>query len=427
MSAPMAGATPLRVVGARNAAPVRRPELDWVRMLIVLGIIPYHALLVFVTSGATVIRHPVAFPQASLLYSNLDTWGISLIFLLAGASSKFALETHSAGAYVKARVLRLLAPMLLVAVFFTPVDAYFLLRVNPDLISVTPRPISDPARLSDFGAFMLQYWAILFTSGLPIVVRNVLAHLWFVPRLLVVSLICLPLLLALRERWPRWMARVTATRFPPELLVVGAGLIPAALFTALQPGWLNQLTSGWPLRDDWTVFILDLVMFVFGYLFYSYPSLLDVVRRLAYVTLGLAALLWATILIIRWNHLGPANGFSASYVVFTMAQGLAIWLLHLGVLGVALRLLTMMPAWQRYLTTATFPVYVLHLPILFTVAFYLQALPLPWPLQWLLIAVVTIGGAFALYEYVVRRTPVMRFLFGLEAPAAAEAPTKAHG
>ncbi len=320
MSAHMAGATPAHAVGARDAAPARRPELDWVRMLIVLGIIPYHALLVFITSGATVIRHPVAFPQGSLLYSNLDTWGISLIFLLAGASSKFTLETHAAGAYVKARVLRLLAPMLLVAIFFTPVDAYFLLRVNPQLISVTPRPITDLARLSDFGAFMLQYWAILFTSGLPIVVRNVLAHLWFVPRLLLVSLICLPLLLALRERWPRWMARVTAARFPLELLVVGAGLLPAALFTALQPGWLNQLTSGWPLQDDWTPFFLDLVMFVFGYLFYSYPPLLDVVRRLAYVTLGLAALLWATVLIIRWNHLGPANGFSAQYVVFTMAQ-----------------------------------------------------------------------------------------------------------
>ena len=110
-----------------------------------------------------------------------------------------------------------------------------------------------------------------------------------------------------------------------------------------------------------------------------------------------------------------------------MAQGLAIWLLTLGVLGVALRLLTMTPAWQRYLATATFPVYVLHLPILFTVAFYLQTLPLSWLLQWLLIAVVTVGGAFALYEYVVRRTPVTRFLFGLEAPAAADAPAKPRG
>lgn len=393
----------------------RRPELDWVRMLIVLGIIPYHALLVFITSGATVIRQPVAFPQGWLLYTNLDTWGIALIFLLAGASSKFSLESQTASAYVKARVLRLLAPMLLVAVFFTPVDSYFLLLVNPKLISVTPRPIADPERLRDFGAFILQYWAILFTSGLPIVVRNVLAHLWFVPRLLVVSLVCLPLLLALRERWPRWMARITASRFPLELLVVGAGLLPAVLVTLLQPGWLSQLTSGWPLRDDWTQFFLDLVMFIFGYLLYSYPPLLDVVRRLAYLTLGLAALLWTSVLVIRWNHLGPANNFSAPYVVFSLAQGLAIWLLILGALGTALRLLTMAPAWQHYLVIATFPVYVLHLPILFMAAYYLQSLTLPWPLTWALIVVVTFGGAFALYEYVVRRTPVTRLAFGLEA------------
>ncbi|HEX8732198.1 MAG TPA: acyltransferase family protein, partial [Ktedonobacterales bacterium] len=367
------------------------------------------------------------FPQGWLLYTNLDSWGISLIFLLAGASSKFALETQSAGAYVKARVLRLLAPMLLVAICFTPIDSYFLLLVNPKLISVSPRPIADPERLRDFGAFMLQYWAILFTTGLPIVVRNVLAHLWFVPRLLVVSLVCLPLLLALRERWPRWMARVAASRLPLELLVVGAGLLPAALMMWLQLGWLNQLTTGWPLRDDWTQFFLDLVMFVFGYLLYSHLPLLAVVRRLAYVALGLAGLTWASLLIIRWNRLGPANHLSASYVVFALAQGLAIWLLTLGVLGTALRLLTMAPAWQRYLVVATFPVYVLHLPILFAAAYYLQSLTLTWPFTWALITVVTFGGAFALYEYVVRRTPVTRLAFGLEGAPAVAAPAKTYG
>ena len=199
----------------------RRPELDWLRTLIVLSIIPYHALLLFVTVGASIIAHPISMPLAPIVYNAVDIWGISLIFLLSGAASRFALAVRSPRAYVTERLLRLGVPAVLVVLLLAPLLAYFLLLSNPSLASAGPRPIADPEQLRHIGTFFLQYWRNLFTTGTPIVIRNVLVHLWFVPRLVIVSLICLPLFLFLQEDLAALV--YTPRSLAPRRRPVGAG------------------------------------------------------------------------------------------------------------------------------------------------------------------------------------------------------------
>lgn len=395
-------------------------ELDWLRTAIVLGIIPYHAVLLYSATTATVIKHTIPGLRLPILYSALEAWGIPLIFLLAGAASKFSLDVRSPGAFIRERFLRLLAPVILVALLFVPLRAYFLLLNDPHLASVSPRPISHPEQLQHIGSFFQYYLTSLFTTGTPIVVRNPLAHLWFVPRLLAASVLCVPLFLFLRDRWPRWIARIASSRLAFAMTLLAGALLPAALVVLLQPGWLNRLTAGMPLSDDWAAFSLDLVLFIYGYLIYSSARLRAVVRLLAYPTLMLAAVCWAVILIIRQYGHVPPNDYSPSSILFTSMQVLAIWLLMVAVLGLAMRYLSRSTTWQPYLTAATFPIYVLHLPVLIIAAYYLQALPLPGFVQLLLITVVTLATSFALYEYVIRRLSVTRFLFGLTTPQAKE-------
>ncbi len=397
----------------RRGTHERRVELDWLRTLLVLGIIPYHALTLYTVASGTVIREPAAAPWTPLLYRTLEDWGIPMIFLLAGAASGFALESRTLGAFARERALRLLVPMALVALAFAPVRAYFLALTNPALLKVSPVPITDPERMRNFGAFLLRYWTILFTTGSPIVSRNPLAHLWFVPRLLIISLLCAPLFLALRERWPRWMERMTASGIPGVALALGGGLLPAALAVALRPGWLNQLTAALPLADDWTGFTPCLIWFIAGHLIYASAALRKATRDLAYVSLALAAVGWAVTLGVILPGHAPAPGYSAASMLFTLAWAYSLWLLTLAALGLAMRYLTMTPSWYSYLTAAAFPVYVLHLPVLLATAYYLQGLSAPWYLQLALAIAVTLGGSFALYEYVIRRTPGIRLLFGV--------------
>ena len=396
----------------------RCPELDWLRTVIVLGIIPYHAVVLYSATSATVIRHAIPALRLPIFYTSLEAWGIPLIFLLAGAASKFSLDTRSPGTYIRERFLRLLAPAILVALLFVPLRAYYLLLSDPRLVTVSPRPISHPEQLQHIGTFFQYYLTSLFTTGSPIVVRNPLAHLWFVPRLLAASVICVPLFLFLRDRWPRWMARIASSRLAFAVTLLAGALLPAALIVLLQPGWLNRLTAGIPLSDDWAAFSLDLVLFVYGYLIYSSARLRAAARLLAYPALLLAAVCWGVVFAIRLYGHVPPNDYSPDYILFTAMQVFAIWLLAVAVLGLAIRYLSRSTTWQPYLTAATFPIYVLHLPVLIIAAYYLQALPLPGGLQLLLVTVVTLAISFALYEYVIRRIPVTRFLFGLTSPQA---------
>lgn len=394
----------------------RRPDLDWLRTLIVLSIIPFHALVVFSAANATVIKHPIADPLLPLATTSLEGWGIPFIFLLSGAAAYFSLQTRSSGAYMRERLLRLLLPAALVALTFTPLRAYFLLLTNPDLIRISPTPIAEPARLHNIGAFFTRYWTSLFTTSSPIVVRNLLAHLWFVPRLLVVSVVCLPLFLWLRPRWARWVDRVVASPPRGAALLIAGGAVPAATVALLAPGWLSRLTAWFPLRDDWTALSLDVALFISGCLIYSSPWLRNAVRDLAVFALAAATGCWIVVFTVRLRGDMPAGDLSLPSLAFTCIQIYAIWLLTLAVLGLAMRYLSRATAWQEYLTTAAFPIFVLHLPLLTIAAYYLQVLPLPWYLLAVLITLVTAAGSLALYEYMVRRIAVLRFLFGLKLP-----------
>ncbi|HEX9037665.1 MAG TPA: acyltransferase family protein [Ktedonobacterales bacterium] len=405
-----APATPQTNGAARKA---RRPDLDWLRTLIVLAIIPYHALVLYTVASGTVILHPAAATWTAPLYRALEEWGILFIFLLAGAASVFALRSRSLGAYAWERALRLLVPLSVVALLFAPVRSYYLALANPALLHVSPVPISHPERMRNIGIFFLEYWRILFTTGSTIVSRNPIAHLWFVPRLIAVSLVSAPLIQALRRRWPEWAERVGGHWIPATALLVGGGLIPTVVTFLLEPGWLNRLTVGFPLADNWSAFTLCLYWFITGALIYASSRLLQAARELAYVTLTLALAGGSVAFGIMLSGHAPAPDYSAGSLLYTTLRIFSIWLLTLGVLGLGARFLNVSLAWQPGLVAAAFPVYLLHLPLLLATAYYLQYLPLPWPTQMTLAIIIALPGSFALYTYVVRRVPAIGLLFGV--------------
>ncbi len=411
-----------------QASGERRVELDWLRTIVVLGTIPFHAVPVIGAERAVFILSAEANPVLALLAGFVLTWGIPLIFLMAGAATRLALDVRTPGVYMRERIARLGVPLLLVALLFSPLQLYFILLSNPGLIHWLPRygvalPILDPSRLRDFGYFYEQYLRYLFTSVRgysPAIGSLTLTYLWFVPRLLAVSFLCLPFLLYLRGRGRRVTERVAGAGSHPVTLILAGGLIPALLIALFQPGWLSGVTAGWIFTDDWTAFFLDLVMFLYGFLIYSSERLRATVRTVAYPALALGVVCFGVVGALLAFRLAPAASFAPASLLFAVAEAFSVWLFILGLLGLAMRYLTVSTPWQRYLTAAAFPVFVLHGPLLAASSYYLLQVPVPGIAQLALILVVTVAGAFGVYEYVVRRTPVTRALFGAKAPRAKE-------
>lgn len=404
--------------GRGDASAPRRYELDWLRTLVVLGIIPLHALVIFGASSTTFIKSTVSVPILAVVWAFVLTWGIPLIFLMAGAAARLALEHRTAGAYIRERLSRLLVPMVLVALVLSPLSIYFVLLGNPALVSISPVPIQNPGGLSDFGTFYRTYLAIIaatvrdFNPGLGALV---LAHLWFIPRLLIVSLLALPLVLAVQHYGDRLKGLAAYIDQHPAALLFGGGLAAALVAALIRPGWLDRLTTRWQITGVWWETFLDFALFLCGYLIYSRPRLIAGVRNLRGFTLGAGLACTAAIGIVTFFGKSPSStSFAPAALAYSVALALSAWLVSLGFLGIALRYLAFSTPLQRYLTEAAFPVFVLHLPILTITAFFLLRWPVPWYVQYVLITGVTMLVALGIFDLVIRRTPVTRFLLGVK-------------
>lgn len=411
---------------AQRARGPRCIEIDWLRTIVVFATIPFHAVPVIGAQRTVFLVSAESNPLLAVLGGFVLTWGIPLLFLLAGAATRFALDVRSPGAYVRERLMRLGAPLLLMVFVFAPLQIYFILLSNPELVTMGQQfgiqiSVPQPERLREIGYFFAQYLTFLVTSVRgysPAIGSFVLGHLWFVPRLLVISLISLPLLLYLRGRGRRVAESITEAGAHPIVLLFVGGLVPAGLVALLQTGWLSRVTEGWLFTDDWPNFFLDLVIFLYGYLIYTSVRLRGVVRAQAVPALVLGSVCGGILIGLVYSGHVPATGYSLASLLFAYVQTLVAWLIALGLLGLAMRLLTVSTPVQRYLTDAAFPVFVLHGPLLTISAYYILQVPIPGIVQALLIFAITVAGAFGIYEYVVRRTPVTRFLFGAKPPWA---------
>jgi Acyltransferase family len=419
--------------GATESRPVehgRQVELDWLRSLVVLGIVPLHVMMTFALTGAVFVHSAVSNPALGAVATFIAAWGIPVIFLMAGAGTKFALEHRSAGAYVGERLLHLGIPLVLIALVFAPLQAYYILLSNPSLLSMSAQlgfvpTLSHPEQLRSFPGFYQIYLTYLVTSVRqlsPLVSNLIFGGLFFVPRLLVVSFLCLPLLVYLSRKGRRWVERVAVVGSNPLVLLLGAGLVPGVLLALLRSGWLERLTAGWPYTDDWSAFMLDLVLFVYGYLIYSSVRLRAAVRELAWYVVGLGAVCTATVVGIMMLVGVPPNDWSPASMGAALAQAFAAWLPALALLGLAMRYLTKPTPALAYLAPAAFPVFVLNTPIQAVSTFYILQLPVYWVVQLVLILVVTLALAFVMYEYVLRRTAVTRFLFGIKVQETSSQP-----
>jgi long-chain acyl-CoA synthetase len=384
--------------------------------MVVLGIIPYHALVIFGASSAVYIKSAQSNPVLGLIGGFLLTWGIPTLFLLAGAACRLAVERHGPGTYMRERLTKLLVPMVLVALVFSPLQAYFILLSNPSLVTMSPVPIQNPEQLANFGTFYRTYLTLLVTTVRqysPAIGTLALAHMWFIPRLLIVSLVVLALVRIARRYRARARLLVAGIDHHASLFLFGGGLVTAVIVALLRPGWLERLTAGLPFTDVWSEFALDLAVFLCGYLIYTSGRLHAAVRKLCFVTLGIGLGCWAVVAAVTISGKAPAATFAPVALAYTASWALAAWMISLTLLGLAMRYLTVSTPSQRYLTYAAFPVYLLHMPLLTVSAYYMLKLSLPWYLQLPLITGVTVIGAFGVFELVVLRTPITRLLFGV--------------
>lgn len=407
----------------------RRYELDWLRALVVLGLIPIHAAVIFSTTADTYIKNSQTNPFMALLGAFAGAWGMPLLFLVAGAAAYFALNRRSTLTYLKERALRLLVPFVFATLVIVPVQVYAVASSDPSIVRGFSIPIQNPDFLSSYPAFFVEYlraylyFATHFSLPLAIVFWG---HLWFIPRLFAYALCTIPLFLFLKSRTGvRLLGRLNnLLRYPGAIFLFALPLMLVEML--LRASHLDALTAHWPIYDDWIQFTFYLVCFIYGYLLYAVSEMSRAIVRHGWLALGLGVAGLALALARAGGLTTDPMNYSLGYILGWPIRGMVCWFWVVAILSLALTRLGFTNRLLRYLNDAAFPIYVLHMPVVTIVGMYIIRLDISWALKFALIIVVAFGLTIALVELLVRRFNPMRLLFGLKprgpSPKAAKTP-----
>lgn len=374
---------------AVDGRPPRRYDLDWLRIGAVLLLIPFHTARVFNPAEDFYAKSDETSTALQRFIVFVAPWHMSLLFLLAGAATWFALGFRSARAYTGERVLRLLVPFLFGLVVIVPPQAYVGMLTN----TTAERSWWEQYR------YFWTSWGDPESYAGPWTP----AHLWFVLFLLVYSIVLLGPFLWLRRGGRRlidWFAR--ACRVPGVVLVVPTAILLAE--EALVP--MDDLSGQTPLGF--------LLLVALGYVIVADERITAAVDRHWPVALpfGIAAMalragLWP-------ENEEYADGSWQEAVVEWLLYQAGVWAMIVGLLGLFHRYANRPNTLYGYATEGAYPFYVLHQTVIVLLAWWVLDWGLGVPAGFTVIAVASLMTTVLVHEVAVRRWRPVRFLFGMK-------------
>ncbi len=369
---------------------IRRYDLDWLRVIVFALLILYHVGMFFVPWGWH-IKNNVIYPEARWPMLFVNQWRLPILFVISGMGTAFALSYRSGKEFRLERWKRLGIPLVFGMLMIVPPQVY-LERVTQGL---------------EMG--YVQWWMTeAFTQGAYSSGNISWHHLWFLPYLLIYSLLLSPVFIRMRNHpdskfLQGWRKRLA--RQPWSLFWL---TIPLFLYESLMEPFFNITHN---LVWDWFNFTSSLTLFFYGFLLISIREpFWEAVDKIKHKTLILGVFTFIGLL-IRWVFFEDNI-----YVHFTEAalKIVNLWAWILTIFGFAAQYLNRQSQALAYCNRAVYPFYILHQTITILIGFYLMGLDWPfWP-KFLIMTVGTFGGSWLLYEFVIRRIRWLYPLFGLK-------------
>ena len=386
---------PALVAGRTGAGVARRYDIDWLRVLAVLLLFPFHTLRVYNAGEAFYVKGAQPSVAVNAVTEFISLWHMPLLFLLAGASTYFALGRRSSRQYLWERVKRLAVPFVFGVLLLVPPQTWYGARFNSGSVQSYWDYLTS-------GDFLKQnpegdYWGGWGTG-----------HLWFIQVLFVISVIVLPLVVWGRgERGGAVLGSISRRLAHPAWWLLVPWVMAAGLLLP-DPPVGHTAAYFLPLGHHVAFY---LVFFVLGYLTVSGGEFIKSAVRYRWHALAVGIAL-ALVYLVKADVADSDTADIRELVPVMYAAGLGGWLIIVGLLGCGKRYLDRTSPLLGYLAEASYPVYILHQTVIVVAAFYIVGLPAAQPLQWLTLLVVSVACTFGLYE-VVRRFATVRFLFGM--------------
>ncbi|SPX79566.1 Glucans biosynthesis protein C [Mycobacterium xenopi] len=367
-----------------------------------------HATMAYLP-GLRTLNWPIADKSTStvlgLAYFVVHIFRMALFFMVAGFFARLLHQRLGTAGLIKNRLRRIGLPFLAAMVLIIPpaIGANIWGAVQIGVHGGPPPGSSAPV------------------IGPPIP----LGHLWFLYLLLVLLALWLPVRAvfawldasgARRAAAAGVVARVIARRFAPVLLAV-----PVASVLVSTKWWLVWMGVPMPatgLVPNVPAVLIFGCAFVLGWVMHREQSALRYLAAdwLPYLAAAVLATLAAIYVAGDALHFSmqPMPNFKRTVLATTYT--LALWCWCFAIIGAAVRFLDEPTPRVRYLSDASYWMYLVHVPIVWLLQASLLRWPLHWSVKFSLVISVTTALLLASYHWLVRSTFVGVFLNGRRYP-----------
>ena len=367
----------------------RKHFLDNIRWTTVLLVLLYHVVYFYNNKGVFGgiggwVDDPKAQPQDVVMYL-LYPWFMMLLFLVAGISSRYALQKSSRGQWLKKRTRQLLVPSTIGLFVFHWMVGYFNTHVAAvDVLTNVPQPVK----------FFL--WGV---SGI--------GPLWFIQELWVFSLLLIIIIAIERGRLYDAVGRLLqrtggwskVSRFA-VLLVGGFLLIWAGAQGSIPNPDPNSAQGLWNLYRP----AAYLVPFLMGYYLFSRDNVQRFLSRYAYWLLVPAVAAGVALTFATW---GEDN--TAPLYLMHWSTNLFAWLAILAMLACFKAWADRTSPFATYMTRSSYGIYIVHYLVVASLGYMLKMYTgLPPVADYLILLVAVFTLSPAIYE-LLRRVPFLRW------------------
>lgn len=366
--------------------------IDSIRVLAFLLLILFHSALPFVNYNWEVKNEE----KSDLLLSIVlwfHQWRLPLLFFISGVGIYFSLKTRSILKFLVERFRRLFIPLVFAMLFTIPVQVYV-------------EYVQKGRVTGSYFEFYPSVWDFVpYPAG-----SLTWSHMWFVVYLLSFILLLIPLFSVLKVPIIEKYKDQFSTLLSSKYLLFLVFLIQYYNYYEFYLAYPEQGS----LVEDWFVFNSSITYLILGYLFASSSQFWENCERYRKTTLTIAGITSALLFIQYYlpNALPKKEGMDAQ--IYFFLDALQIWSIILTIIGFAKKHLNTSSSILNYLNQAVFPFFIIHQTIIVAIGYWIVQLKVSVLTKYLLLSICSSVVIYVLYEYVIRRTKLTRFLYGMK-------------
>jgi hypothetical protein len=343
----------------------RRHDIDWLRVIAIGLLLIYHIAIIFQPWAMFIgfIRSDEPMEALWTPMTMLNVWRIPLLFYVSGMGLYFAMRKRNWKQLLLDRTKRILLPFAFGILAIAPLHMYI---------------------------FQKYY-------NLPLGYYPHQGHLWFLGNIFVYVLLLLPLYYYLKKHEDGKIKRVLSTimSHPGGPLLISLFFVIEVLLVKPQLFALYAQT--------WHGFFIGFLAFLVGFLLvYSGKTFWQTVLKWRWLYAGLAIILYGTRFVL----------FGTEAPGYLTAIESNCWIF--AVFGFGYKYLNKPSNTLNYLSQAAYPVYIIHMFVLYAGAMIILPLEIAPVLKFIAINTFTIALCYFIYEFIIRRIRILRPLFGMK-------------